>query len=152
MIERARYFGGAMYFESERGKGTTARLRMPLTASRPEHKKRVLVVDDHAIVRDALRRLISETDDFLADGEASDGKSAIQMGLEGEWDVILLDISLPKTNGIEVLERIRAVKANIPIIMLSSYSIDEYGEEAVRKGAVFYVEKGATDELVEEMR
>lgn len=152
MIERARYLGGSMNFESEKGKGTTARLRMPLTASRPANRKRVLVVDDHAIVRDALRRLISETDDFSVEGEASDGKSAIQMGVEGEWDVILLDISLPKTNGIEVLEKIRAAKANIPIIMLSSYSIDEYGDEAVRKGAVCYVEKGATDELVEQMR
>ena len=152
MIERARYLGGSMNFESEKGKGTTARLRMPLIASRPEHKKRVLVVDDHAIVRDALRRLISETDDFSVEGEASDGKSAVQMGVEGEWDVILLDISLPKMNGIEVLERIRAARTDIPIIMLTSYSADEYGNDAIRKGAVCYLEKGATDKLVEEMR
>jgi len=152
MIERARHLGGLMNLESEKGQGTTVRLRMPLAASRQEHKKRVLVVDDHAIVRDALRRLISETDDFSVEGEASDGKSAVQMGVEGEWDVILLDISLPKMNGIEVLERIRAVRTDIPIIMLTSYSADEYGNEAIRKGAACYLEKGATDKLVEEMR
>jgi PAS domain S-box-containing protein len=152
MTERARYLGGSMKFESGSRKGTTAHLRIPLSASRPANRKRVMVVDDHAIVRDALRRLINETDDFSVEGEASDGKSAIQMGVEGEWDVILLDISLPKVNGMEVLEKIRAVKTNTPIIMLSSYAADDYGDEAIRKGAACYLEKGATDELVKEMR
>ena len=152
MIERARYLGGSMEFVCEDNRGTTARLRMPLSAAKPMGTKRVLLVDDHAIVRDALRRLISETDDFSVEGEASDGKSAVQMGIEGEWDIILLDISLPNMNGIEVLENIRAVKPKLPIIMLSSYSVDEYGDEAIAKGAACYIEKGATDKLVVEMR
>ncbi len=153
MIERARYLGGLMEIGSEDGKGTTAHLHLPLASDRPTYKKRVLVVDDHAIVRDALRQLLDrETDDFSVEGEAADGKVAVQMAIEGEWDLMLLDITLPKKNGIKVLEEVMAVKSNLPIIMLSSHSEDEYGELALSKGAAGYIEKGETNKLVEEMR
>ncbi len=153
MIERARYLGGSMEVGSEQGKGTTARLRLPMAAPRPKDKKRVLVVDDHAIVRDALRQLLhSETDDFSVEGEAADGKAAIQLAVEGKWDVMLLDISMPKKNGIKVLEEIMAVKSDLPIIMLSSHAQEEYAEIALSKGAVCYIEKGETGKLIEAMR
>jgi DNA-binding NarL/FixJ family response regulator len=113
----------------------------------------VLVVDDHAIVRDALRQLLhTQTDDFAVEGEAEDGKAAVQMAIEGEWDVMLLDISMPKKNGIKVLEEIMAVKSDLPVIMLSSHAQEEYGEIALAKGAACYVEKGETDKLIEAMR
>jgi signal transduction histidine kinase/DNA-binding response OmpR family regulator len=152
MMERARYLGGSMEIGSEDGKGTTARLRIPLAEPKPKSKKRVLVVDDHAIVRDALRRLLGDTEDFSVDGEAADGKAAVQMAIDGDWDVMLLDISLPKKNGLAVLEDVMAVKPGLPVIMLSSYSQDVYGDEAVSKGAACYLEKGETDKLVESMR
>jgi PAS domain S-box-containing protein len=153
MIERARYLGGLMEIGSEDGKGTTAHLHLPLASDRPTYKKRVLVVDDHAIVRDALRQLLDrETDDFSVEGEAADGKVAVQMAIEGEWDLMLLDITLPKKNGIKVLEEVIAVKSNLPIIMLSSHSKDEYGELALSKGAAGYIEKGETSKLIEAMR
>lgn len=153
MIERARYLGGLMEIGSEDGKGTTARLCLPLATAKPKNRKRVLVVDDHAIVRNALRRLLDDhTDDFSVEGEAADGKAAIQMAIEGAWDIMLLDINLPKKNGIEVLEEIMAVKSRLPIIMLSSHTEDEYGKIALSKGAACYVEKGETSKLVEAMR
>jgi len=142
-----------MEIGSEDGKGTTAHLHLPLASDRPTYKKRVLVVDDHAIVRDALRQLLDrETDDFSVEGEAADGKVAVQMAIEGEWDLMLLDITLPKKNGIKVLEEVIAVKSNLPIIMLSSHSKDEYGELALSKGAAGYIEKGETSKLIEAMR
>lgn len=134
------------------GNGTTARLRIPLAEPKATDKKRVLLVDDHAIVRDALRRLLGETDDFSVEGEAADGNAAFQMAVEGDWDIMLLDISLPKKNGLTVLEEILAAKPGLPIIMLSSYSQDEYGDEAIAKGAACYIEKGETGKLVESMR
>ena len=153
MVERARYLGGSMEIGSEDGQGTTAHLRLPLAAAKPKNKKRVLVVDDHAIVRDALRQLLDrETDDFSVEGEAADGKAGIQMAIEGIWDIMLLDITLPKMNGIQVLEEIMAVKSSLPIIILSSHSKDEYGEIALSKGAASYIEKGETSKLVEAMR
>ena len=66
--------------------------------------------------------------------------------------MMLLDITMPKKNGIKVLEEIKAVKPELPIIMLSSHSKDEYGELAISKGAADYIEKSDTDKLVEVMR
>jgi two-component system sensor histidine kinase UhpB len=153
MIERARYLGGSMEIGSEEGKGTTARLSLPLAVSKPKNKKRVLVVDDHAIVRNAIRQLlVDQTDDFSVEGEAVDGQAGIQMATEGVWDIMLLDITLPKKNGMKVLEEIKALKPSLPIIMLSSHTIEEYGEVALLKGAACYIEKGETSKLVEAMR
>lgn len=152
MYERASYLGGSMDIFSDE-KGTTAHLKLPLAAVNPKNKKRVLIVDDHAIVRDALRQLLSvEADDFSVEGEAADGNVALQMAIEEEWDIILLDVSLPNMNGIQVLEAILAAKPKQPIIILSSHAKDEYAEIALSKGAACYIEKGATDNLIEEMR
>ena len=138
MNERARYLGGSMEIASN---GTGKEI------------KRVLVVDDHAIVRNALRDLMkTQTDDFSVEGEAADGKLAIQMAIDEEWDIILLDITMPKMNGIQVLESIIAVKPNQPIIMLSSHSEKEYGEIVFAKGASGYIEKSDTRGLIEAMR
>jgi PAS domain S-box-containing protein len=153
MIERARYLGGLMEVVSDEEKGATARLSIPLVTAKPKIKKRVLVVDDHAIVRNALQQLLdTQTDDFSVEGEAADGKSAIQMAIEGTWDIMLLDINLPKKNGVKVLEEIKALKPGLPIIMLSSHAEEEYGEIALAKGAAGYIEKSETTKLVEAMR
>jgi PAS domain S-box-containing protein len=153
MMERARYLGGQMEIEGAKGNGTTAHLRLPLAVAKPKSKKRVLVVDDHAIVRNALRQLLGDqTDDFSVEGEAADGKAGVQLAIEGAWDIMLLDISLPEKNGIKVLEEVVAAKPDLPIIMLSSHTKDEYAEIALSKGAACYIEKGETDVLVEAMR
>ena len=153
MIERARYLGGSMEIGSEEGKGTTAHLRIPLEIAKPKSKMRVLVVDDHAIFRDAIRHLLDKhSDDFSVEGEAGDGEAAVQMAISGEWDIVLLDISLPKENGLAVLEKIKAAKSGLPVIMLSSHPRSEYAEIANSKGAACYIEKGETNRLVEAMR
>ncbi|HXU94615.1 MAG TPA: response regulator [Gallionella sp.] len=153
MIERARYLGGSMDIGSETGMGTIARLSLPLETIRPQDKKRVLVVEDHAIVRDAIRHLLEkQTDDFSVGGEAGDGKVAVQMAMDEEWDIVLLDISLPKKDGLTVLERIKSAKPGLPVIMLSSHPESEYAEMAISRGAACYIEKGETDRLVEAMR
>jgi PAS domain S-box-containing protein len=153
MVERARYLGGSMEIGSEPGKGTTARLHLPTAAPKPKDKMRVLVVDDHAIVRDAIRRLLdTEADDFAVAGEAADGKAGVQTATSEDWDIVLLDISMPKKSGIQALEEIVAAKPDLPVIMLSSHAQREYAEIALSKGAAAYVEKGETDKLVEAMR
>lgn len=151
MIERANYLGGEMEISSDAA-GTTAHLRLPMSAKKPKNVKRVLIVDDHAILRDAIRQLLSKEADFSVEGEAADGKVALQMAIKEEWDIILLDISLPKMNGIQVLEAIMEGKPKQPIIMLSSSPEAEYGELVRLKGAACYIEKGETHKLVEAMR
>jgi len=153
MTERARYLGGLMKIGSPNGNGTTVHLTLPLAAVKPKSRKRVLVVDDHAIVRDALRQLLdNQSDDFAVEGEAVDGNEAIKMAVEGTWDLMLLDISLPKIHGIKVLETVKELKSDLPIIMISSHAKDEYSEIALSKGASGYIEKGETDKLIEAMR
>jgi CheY-like chemotaxis protein len=153
MIERARYLGGTMEIGSDDGNGTTAKLMVPLSVPNPPNIKRVLVADDHAIVRDAIRRLVdSQADDFVISGEAEDGKSAISMALEGVWDVMLLDINMPKKNGLKVLEAVKKNKPDLPVIILSSHAQEKYAEIALTKGAASYLEKDKTDQLIEEMR
>lgn len=152
MTERAKYLGGAIEFHTENGKGTTVRLHLPLSASKPKNKKRVLVVDDHAIVRDAIKHLLEPETDFSVEGEAADGEAAVKIAIEEEWDLVLLDITMPKKNGIQVLEEVLAVKPGLPVIMLSGHAKDAYGDIALAKGAFCYLEKGETDFLVEEMR
>lgn len=151
MIERARHLGGSMDIGSETG--TVARLSLPLEAIKSQDRKKVLVVEDHAIVRDAIRHLLEkQTDDFSVGGEAGDGKAAVQMATDEEWDIVLLDISLPKKDGLTVLERIKSAKPGLPVIMLSSHPESEYAEKAISRGAACYIEKGETDRLVEAMR
>jgi CheY-like chemotaxis protein len=151
MIERACYPGSSIKIGSEDQKGAAARHSLSPAAARP--KKRVLVVDDHAIIRDAIRFLLDcETDDFSVEGEAADGMVAVQMAVEGAWDIMLLDINLPKKNGLKVLEEIVAVKSSLPIIILSSHPEEEYGKIALSKGAACYIQKGETSKLVEAMR
>jgi len=152
MSERAKYLGGAIEFQSANGKGTTVHLHLPLTASKPKNKKRVLVVDDHAIVRDAIKHLLEPETDFSVEGEAADGEAAVKMAIDEDWDIVLLDITMPKKNGIKVLEEVLAVKPDLPVIMLSGHAQDEYAEVALTKGAFCYLEKGETERLVEEMR
>lgn len=153
MIERARYLGGSMEIGSEEGKGTTAHLRLPLGTAKPKSRRRVLVVDDHAIFRDAIRHLLdNDTEDFSVGGEAGDGEAAVQRAISEEWDIVLLDISLPKVNGLTALERIKAAKPELPVIMLSTHPRSDYAEAVRVKGAAYYIEKGETGRLVEVMR
>ena len=153
MIERARFLGGSLEIRSTNDMGTTALLTLPLATIKPKSKKRVLLVDDHAIVRNAIRQLIEDqTDDFAIAGEAADGHEALQMGKSGEWDIVLLDINLPKMNGIKVLEEIKQVKPDLPVIILSSHTEAEYGAVAIAKGAACYIEKAKTDKLIEALR
>ena len=112
-----------------------------------------MLVEDYAIIRDAIRRRLNHfTHDFSVSGEAEDGEVGVTMALAGTWDIVLLDFSLPKLNGFEVLERVKAVKPDLPIVMLSSHPAYVFAEVAVAKGAAHYLEKGDMDLLVQVMR
>ncbi|MBE0595256.1 MAG: response regulator transcription factor [Gemmatimonadales bacterium] len=109
---------------------------------------RVLVADDHAVVREGIRAVLASTPDFEVVGEAGDGADALARALELEPDVLVLDLSMPKMSGLTVAERLRAEHSAMRVLILSMHDHPEYVLQAVRAGASGYVLKDAQpDEL-----
>ena len=82
---------------------------------------RVLIADDHSIVRQGLRQILSETEDLAVSGEAANGVEALQQLRQDSYDVVLMDVSMPDRNGIDALKLIRKEFPRLPVLMLSMY-------------------------------
>lgn len=101
--------------------------------------KRILLVDDHTIVREGVIRLLRELLEFPVDfDEAATGQQAIEKVSRGAYAMVLLDISMPGRNGLDVLKQIRQLKPELPVLMLSMYSDEQYAVRALRAGAAGY--------------
>jgi len=105
---------------------------------------RVLLADDHALVRAGIRALLEQLDDIDVVAEASDGREALELTASHHPDVALLDIAMPEMNGIEVARRIRQKHADVRVLLLSMHSNEEYVSEALASGAAGYVLKDAS--------
>lgn len=117
------------------------------------NKIRVLIADDHAIVRQGLRQILSETDDLLVAGEASDGVDAMHLARDQDWDVVLLDVSMPNRNGIDTLKMLRKEFPRLPVLILSMHPEEQYAVRALKAGASGYVTKqSAPEQLVTAIR
>ena len=109
----------------------------------------VLIVDDHAIVREGLRQILVESGKIEMIAEADSGAAAMRQLREGEWGVVVLDISLPDRNGIEVLKQIKKERPKIPVLMLSMHDEGLYAIRALKAGASGYITKqSAPSELM----
>ncbi|ABB74639.1 response regulator [Nitrosospira multiformis] len=109
----------------------------------------VLIVDDHAIVRQGLRQILTESGKIDLIAEAESGGEAMRQLREGEWSVVVLDISLPDRNGIEVLKQIRKERPKLPVLMLSMHEEGLYAIRALKAGAFGYITKqSAPNELM----
>jgi len=116
-------------------------------------KRRILIVEDHSLLRQGLRSMVGALPDFLVVGEAKDGKEAVQQAVALEPDVVLMDLSMPGMNGIEATAIIKRRMPQIRVIALTGFKTDEYVREALRAGADGYVLKDASyDELVIALR
>ena len=114
---------------------------------------RLLIVDDHTIVRHGLRQVIADSADIEVAAEAGSSAEAVRLLRENTYDMVLLDISLPDKNGIETLKQIKRDKPELPVIMLSMHGEDEFGVRALKAGASGYVHKqNAHDQLVTAIR
>jgi DNA-binding NarL/FixJ family response regulator len=114
---------------------------------------RVFVADDHAIVRDGLRRLFAETPDMELAGDTGRGREVVERVAIERWDALVLDLSLEDLGGLEVLRRVREVAPTLPVIVLSMYSEEQYAPRVLKMGAAAYLSKGrSTSELVEAIR
>jgi DNA-binding NarL/FixJ family response regulator len=123
------------------------------TAPATKRKQRVFVVDDHPIVRQGLALLINQEPDLTVCGEAEEAESILASIVQLEPDIIVLDISLPGSDGIDALKAIRSNHADLPVLILSMHDESIYAERALRAGANGYIMKQeATDTVLVALR
>jgi DNA-binding NarL/FixJ family response regulator len=114
---------------------------------------RVLIADDHAVVRQGLKQILGDTPEMLVAGEAATGQQVLDKVRAESWDVVVLDISMPDLSGLDVLKQIRSERPKLPVLVLSMYSEDQYAMRVLKAGASGYLTKeSATDELVKAIR
>jgi two-component system, NarL family, invasion response regulator UvrY len=110
--------------------------------------KKILLVDDHRIVRDGLRNLIELEADLQVAGEASSGTEAIQLVRENQYDAVVLDISMPGKNGVETFNEFLEISPTLPVLVLSGYSEDQYALNMMRNGCKGYLSKNSDSEEI----
>jgi DNA-binding NarL/FixJ family response regulator len=114
---------------------------------------RVLIVDDHAILRHGLRALLSDEFHGAAFGEASNARQALEQLRKGKWDVALLDITMPGKSGLELLKEFKAARPKLPVLILSAHAEDQFAVRVLKAGAGGYLTKeSAPEELAKAIR
>jgi two-component system invasion response regulator UvrY len=109
---------------------------------------RVLLCDDHRIVREGLKQILADTDDIEVAGECADGPQAIAQAAILAIDLVLLDIALPLRDGLDVLRQLKQDLPRLPVLMLSTYPEKQYAARCFRLGAAGYLNKSADPELL----
>lgn len=165
--ERINLLGGQFNLESEPGKGTTATISIPLNEELPvddviKSKKpintapqksassliEVLIVDDHKMMRDGIKKIINTEEDMQVSAEAADGESAIDKVDESQPSVIIMDINLPGINGIEATKKIKTDYPHIKVVGLSFHNDKEIINKMYNAGASDFVSKDEALEII----
>lgn len=116
-------------------------------------KIRVLIADDHTLVRDGTRRILEAEEDMDVVGEALDGEEAVQLAKEFKPDVVLMDIAMPKVDGIAATKQIKHLYPEINVLILSAYDDDQFVFRLLQAGAAGYLLKSVhSQELVAGIR
>ncbi|WP_018228609.1 response regulator [Methyloversatilis universalis] len=118
---------------------------------------RILIADDHAIVRSGLRQILSDSPDLVVTGEAENGVEAMHKLRDGNgnasFDLVLMDVSMPDRNGIDTLKLVRKEYPKLPVLVLSMHPEEQYAIRALKAGAAGYLTKqSAPDQLVTAIR
>jgi DNA-binding NarL/FixJ family response regulator len=114
---------------------------------------RICIADDHAIVRKGLTQILVEAGDMVVADEASSGQELIRKAAKADYDVVLLDISMPGQSGLEVLKELRAMRPRLPVLVLSVHPEEQYAVRALKTGANGYLTKeSAPEELIAAIR
>jgi DNA-binding NarL/FixJ family response regulator len=113
----------------------------------------VLIADDHAIIRDGLKNIISFQPDMRVAGEAANGEEVLQRIRQIKVDVLVLDMSMPGKSGIALIQQLKATQPELPILVLSMHQESQYAVQAIRAGAAGYITKNtASSQLIEGIR
>lgn len=114
---------------------------------------RIIIADDHAIVREGLKQILADSPDMVVAGDAENGTDAVKLARRGDADVLLLDISMPDRSGIDVLKQIKKEVPRLAVLMLSMHREDQYAIRSLKAGAAGYLNKqSAPAELVDAIR
>ncbi|MBI4333785.1 MAG: response regulator transcription factor [Chloroflexi bacterium] len=114
---------------------------------------RVLVADDHPVVRQGIKQVLAETPDIIVAGEVSDAQGVLDQATKNDYDVVLLDISMPGGGGLDILGKLKSLKPRLPVLVLSMHPEEQYAVRALKLGAAGYLTKeSAPDELVAAIR
>jgi len=114
---------------------------------------KILIADDHAIVREGLKQIVGEESDMKVTGEASDANELTGLLQKEKYDIVILDISMPGRSGLEALKDLKIMHPELPVLILSMYGEDQYGLRAIKAGASGYLKKvSAPNELVSAIR
>lgn len=114
---------------------------------------KILIADDHPIVRRGIKQILLDTSDFFAIDEAQDGREVLSKISKEDYDIILLDLSMPGENGVEIIKHIRSIAPHQKILVLSMQPEKHYAMRALRAGASGYItKKSAPDDLVSAIR
>jgi PAS domain S-box-containing protein len=174
--ERLEFLGGRMTIHSAAGQGTSVALWVPKrdrapqsvtggareeeflgprtrrgsSTSKPTNVIRVLLADDHKMLRDGLAGLLREQPDIEVISEASDGLMAIELAHQTQPDVIIMDVTMPRMNGVEATRRIHQELPHIRVIGLSMHEKEDMANAMRDAGAVSYITKGAPSEILTE--
>jgi two-component system invasion response regulator UvrY len=109
---------------------------------------RVLLVDDHSIVRDGLKRILAATPDLEVAGEAASGEAALALVKANDYDLAMLDMSMPGLSGIDLIKRLKLEKPTLRILVLSMHGEQQYAARALKAGASGYLNKDSAAELL----
>jgi len=107
---------------------------------------RILLVDDHAVVRDGIKRMFDERAGAVTFGEADSPMTALKLAEEQDWDIVVLDITLGHRSGLEALKDLRKLRPRLPVLILSMHSEEQYARRAFRAGASGYLTKDCSRE------
>ncbi|HEX7077099.1 MAG TPA: response regulator transcription factor [Candidatus Eisenbacteria bacterium] len=114
---------------------------------------RALVADDHAVVRRGLTALFGESGDIVVGGEATNAQEALDLVRRGGWDVVVLDINLPDSSGLDLLATLKRERADLPVLILTICAEEQFALRALRSGAAGYVTKESPpEELIRAVR
>ena len=107
---------------------------------------RVLIADDHAITREGLKRILTDYPEAVHVGDAANAAQTLSMVRKNDWDLVLLDISLPDKSGLEVLKSIKKDRPALPVLVLSMYPVDQYALRVLKAGGSGYLTKESAPE------
>jgi two-component system response regulator NreC len=117
------------------------------------NKTRILLADDHAVLRSGLKMLLNAQDDLTVVGEATNGQETLSAVREHAPDLLLLDITMPKTDGLQVLQQVKRAYPNVRVLILTMHEEEGYLRRALEAGAAGYCPKSAADvELLSAIR
>ncbi len=115
--------------------------------------KRIIIADDHEIVRAGLKQIIADDPELSVDGEAADGQELLEKLRKNRYDVVLLDMKMPGRSGLEILKQLKMEHPSLPVLVLSMHPEEQYAVRTIRAGASGYITKEtAPDRLVEAIR